>query len=78
MGAPVSHGEARIDDGTDEGEILFMDGKVTDTSGTPIPGATVEVWHANTLGNYSFFDKSQSNFNLRRTIVTGRVGAPRE
>jgi catechol 1,2-dioxygenase len=73
-GAPVSQGEARIDDGTDEGEILFMDGQVKDTSGTPISGATVEVWHANTLGNYSFFDKSQSDFNLRRTIIADADG----
>ena len=73
-GAPVSQGEARIDDGTDQGEILFMDGQVKDTSGTPISGATVEVWHANTLGNYSFFDKSQSDFNLRRTIIADADG----
>ena len=37
-------------------------------------GAKVEVWHANHLGNYSYFDKSQSAFNLRRTIVTDAQG----
>lgn len=47
-----------------------MDGQVTDTQGAPIASALVEVWHANSLGNYSYFDKSQSAFNLRRTIVT--------
>jgi catechol 1,2-dioxygenase len=73
-GAPVCQGEARLDDDTDKGEILFMDGQVTDTQGKPIPGATVEVWHANSLGNYSFFDKTQSDFNLRRTIVTDAEG----
>jgi len=73
-GAPVSIGEARLDTDPDDGEILFMDGRVTDTAGRPIAGATVEVWHANTLGNYSFFDKSQSAFNLRRTIKTDAEG----
>jgi catechol 1,2-dioxygenase len=73
-GAPVSVGEARLDDDTDKGEILFMEGQVTDTAGRPLPGATVEVWHANTLGNYSYFDKSQSAFNLRRTIKTDAEG----
>ena len=73
-GAPVSVGDARLDDDSDAGEILFMDGQVTDTAGKPIPGATVEVWHANTKGNYSFFDKSQSPFNLRRTITTDAEG----
>ena len=73
-GAPVLVGEARLDDDSDAGEILFMDGQVTDAAGKPIPGATVEVWHANTKGNYSFFDKSQSAFNLRRTIKTDAEG----
>ena len=29
-GAPLSKGEARLDDGTDEGEVLFMEGQVCD------------------------------------------------
>jgi len=75
-GAPESTGFARLDDGTedDKGEVLFMQGTVYDTDGKPLPGAKVEVWHANLLGNYSFFDKSQSHFNLRRTIVTDANG----
>ncbi|MHA6690925.1 catechol 1,2-dioxygenase [Devosia sp. A449] len=76
-GAPVEHGFARLDDGKDQGELLYMHGQVRDVGGKPLAGARVEVWHANTLGNYSFFDKSQSDFNLRRTIVTdadGRYG----
>lgn len=73
-GAPVSEGEARLDDGADKGELLFMHGQVTDIHGKPISGATVEVWHANSFGNYSVFDPSQSAFNLRRTIVTDAEG----
>jgi catechol 1,2-dioxygenase len=75
-GAPVCQGSARLDDGTetDQGEILFMQGTVRDEQGKPLAGATVEVWHANLLGNYSHFDQSQSQFNLRRTIVTDAQG----
>ncbi|WP_231409080.1 catechol 1,2-dioxygenase [Ralstonia solanacearum] len=75
-GAPEAEGFARLDDGTeaDRGEVLFMQGTVYDTRGLPLPGAKVEVWHANLMGNYSFFDKSQSAFNLRRTIVTDANG----
>lgn len=75
-GAPESTGFARLDDGTEsaQGEVLFMQGTVYDTAGKPLPGAKVEVWHANLLGNYSFFDKTQSAFNLRRTIVTDALG----
>ncbi|ABS69578.1 catechol 1,2-dioxygenase [Xanthobacter versatilis] len=73
-GAPLCKGEARLDDGSEEGEILIMHGQVRDTDGRPVAGAHVEVWHANTRGNYSFFDKSQSPFNLRRTIETDADG----
>jgi catechol 1,2-dioxygenase len=73
-GAPEEQGFARLDDGTDQGGLLYMHGQVRDVSGKPLAGAKVEVWHANTLGNYSFFDKTQSDFNLRRTIVTDADG----
>ncbi|MFY9812478.1 catechol 1,2-dioxygenase [Aquabacterium sp.] len=73
-GAPEVQGEARLDDGTQPGELVVMSGVVRDEKGNPIPGAKVEVWHANHLGNYSYFDQSQSAFNLRRTIVTDADG----
>jgi catechol 1,2-dioxygenase len=73
-GAPTAEGFARLDDGADAGETLVMHGQVRDTNGKPVAGAKVEVWHANTLGNYSYFDKTQSDFNLRRTIITDADG----
>lgn len=75
-GAPESVGFARMDDGSEEGKIptLIIEGTVTDTDGQIIDGAKVEVWHANSLGNYSFFDKSQSDFNLRRSIISDQDG----
>ncbi|SOE94152.1 catechol 1,2-dioxygenase [Burkholderia sp. D7] len=73
-GAPESVGHARLDDGTDPGETLVMRGRVIGEDGTPVKDALVEVWHANHLGNYSYFDASQSAFNLRRTIRTDSAG----
>ncbi len=75
-GAPESTGFARLDDGTesDKADTVFMQGTVYDQDGKPLPGAKVEVWHANLLGNYSFFDRSQSSFNLRRSIITDKDG----
>jgi catechol 1,2-dioxygenase len=75
-GAPESTGYARLDDGSEseQAEVLFMQGTVYDSKGKPLPNAKVEVWHANLMGNYSFFDKSQSDFNLRRSIVTDDQG----
>ena len=75
-GAPESVGFARMDDGTESEHIdtLIIEGTVTDTNGKIIPNAKVEIWHANGLGNYSFFDKSQSAFNLRRSIFADDDG----
>ncbi len=75
-GAHESTGFARMDDGSETDKIptLFIEGTVTDSDGNIIEGAKVEVWHANSLGNYSFFDKSQSEFNLRRSILTDTDG----
>jgi catechol 1,2-dioxygenase len=73
-GAPLSEGEARLDDGTDTGETLLMEGQVRDMNGAPVPGAIVDVWHANTRGNYSYFDPTQSAYNLRRRIVADANG----
>jgi catechol 1,2-dioxygenase len=73
-GAPLSKGEARLDDGTDDGEVLFMQGQVRDVAGKPIAGAIIDVWHANTMGNYSHFDPTQAAYNLRRRIETDKEG----
>ena len=73
-GAPLLEGGGRLDDGTDKGEVLMMRGQVRDTDGKPVPGAIVDVWHANTLGNYSYFDKTQSDYNMRRRIRTDADG----
>jgi catechol 1,2-dioxygenase len=73
-GAPLKKGEARLDDGSDKGETLIMHGQVRDASGKPVAGAIVDVWHANTKGTYSYFDKTQSDYNMRRRIETDADG----
>lgn len=73
-GAPESVGHARLDDGTDPGQTLIMRGRVLGQDGAPLANALVEVWHANHLGNYSYFDASQPAFNLRRSIRTDAEG----
>jgi catechol 1,2-dioxygenase len=72
--APLSKGEARLDQDPEHGTVLFMQGVVKDIAGKPIAGAIVDVWHANTKGGYSHFDPSQSPYNLRRRIETGAEG----
>ena len=72
--APLSVGDARLDQDPEQGEALFMEGVVRDTGGNPVPGAVVDVWHANTRGGYSHFDPSQSAYNLRRRIQVDADG----
>lgn len=73
-GAPLSKSDARLDDGSEQGEVLFMDGQVRDINGKPVAGAIVDVWHANSLGGYSFFDPSQLKYNLRRRVEADSEG----
>lgn len=74
-GAPESVGFARLCNDDEIGEPLVMEGQVfADDGVTPLKNALVEVWHANHLGNYSYFDSSQEAFNLRRSIRTDENG----
>lgn len=72
--APLSEGYARMDDGSEKAETMWLHGTITDLDGKPVAGAIVDIWHANTLGGYSFFDASQSEYNLRRRVKTGADG----
>jgi catechol 1,2-dioxygenase len=65
-----------MDDGSEDDVAtpLFIEGVVRDTAGKPVAGAVVDMWQANTNGTYSFFDPSQSEFNLRRRIQTDTEG----
>lgn len=78
-GAPVSEGAATMTDREEDGERLVMHGVVRDLDGNPVPGALVDVWHADTRGFYSHFDPTdqQPPFNFRRRIQTGDDGAYR-
>ncbi|NUU66418.1 catechol 1,2-dioxygenase [Enterobacteriaceae bacterium BIT-l23] len=73
-GAPLADSHDRMDDGSDDGKVMWLHGEVKGTDGKPLANAIVDIWHANTLGNYSFFDASQSDYNLRRRIRTGSDG----
>ena len=74
-GAPISTGTARMDNGTDEdAEVMVLTGQVRDDQGRPLADAVVDIWHADSKGGYSYFDSSQSEYNLRRRIRTDTDG----
>ena len=43
------------------GKITYLTGRVLDTSGNPISGALVEIWHADNGGNYIYSSTSSRN-----------------
>lgn len=75
--APISEGETRMDDGQSPGQGMWLHGKVVDEDGKPVAGAVVDLWHADSKGGYSYFDPTQSEFNLRRRVITDADGCYR-
>ncbi|MGI9476707.1 MAG: intradiol ring-cleavage dioxygenase [Hyphomicrobiaceae bacterium] len=58
-----------------KGAPMFVHGRITDTRGNPIEGATIDVWQANDDGFYDVQQKGiQPDFNLRGVFRTGADG----
>ena len=66
----VSHGPER-----DRAEVMVVRGRVTDTDGKPIEGATVDIWQADDAGHYDSQDPQQELGNLRGLFTTDDDGA---
>lgn len=58
----------------EKGTPLLFQGQVTDTDGAPLPGATVEIWHADDEGFYSQFAPGIPEWNLRGTVTSNDEG----
>ena len=52
------------------GEQVIFHGRVTDSDGTPISGAALEIWQTAGNGLYSNQDPAQPDYNLRAHIHT--------
>jgi catechol 1,2-dioxygenase len=56
------------------GEPIFVTARVTDSAGSPVAGAEVDVWHASPEGLYENQDPRQAEMNLRGKFVTDDDG----
>ena len=56
------------------GDPLLFTGQVRDVDGGPLPGARVELWHADDLGFYSQFAPGLPEWNLRGTFIANEEG----
>lgn len=73
-GAPrYSNGASICLDG--KGEALLVKGRVVDSEGRPIPGATVDAWQTNAEGFYDVQQRGiQPDWNLRGLFTTDENG----
>ena len=69
----VENGGSIVRSGT-PGAPLFVNGRVVDRDGCPIPGAEVDVWHASPVGLYENQDPDQADMNLRGKFTTDQDG----
>lgn len=65
--------------GSAEGNVIFIEGQVTDTNGRPLEDATVDLWQANAAGRYRHHrDRSKApldpNFQGWAIVKSGREG----
>jgi catechol 1,2-dioxygenase len=61
----------------DRGEVMVVRGRVTDTRGLPVAGATVDIWQADDAGHYDTQDPAQEPGNLRGLFTTDDDGSYR-
>jgi len=74
-GAPKARSSMTLPMRDDEaGTPLTFSGEVRDADGNPIPGALVELWHADDAGFYSQFAPGLPDWNLRGQLVADEVG----
>jgi protocatechuate 3,4-dioxygenase beta subunit len=57
-----------------DGPVTLIRGRVTDTAGEPLSGATLDVWQGSGNGLYDIQDPDQPDFNLRGVFATGPGG----
>ena len=74
-GSPEGVGHTRLSMREDEpGTPLRFAGQVRSVDGTPLPGAKVEIWHADADGLYSQFAPNIPEWNLRGTVLADQDG----
>jgi protocatechuate 3,4-dioxygenase beta subunit len=56
-------------EGVENGDVLFVRGRVTSADGAPISGAVLDIWQTGPDGGYDIWDERQPDYNFR-----GRFG----
>jgi hydroxyquinol 1,2-dioxygenase len=72
--APATENGGSIVRSPTPGEPIVVTATVKDTSGKPVAGALVDVWHSSTDGLYENQDPAQAEMNLRGRFTTDAAG----
>jgi protocatechuate 3,4-dioxygenase beta subunit len=62
-------------EGVEDGEVLFVRGRVTSTDGAPLPDAVLDIWQTGPSGGYDIWDERQPDFNFRGRFHPREDGA---
>jgi len=74
MHSPATENGASIVRSPTPGPAIFVNCTVKDTSGKPVAGAEVDVWHSSPEGFYEQQDPKQAHMNLRGKFTTDAQG----
>lgn len=55
------------------GEIIFVQGSISDSFGVPIHGAIVEIWQTNSAGKYHTLLEPDSEYVDKHFSMSGRA-----
>ena len=55
------------------GEVIFLQGKITDSFGLPIDGAIIEIWQTNSAGKYHSLLEPNSEYIDKYFSMSGRA-----
>jgi protocatechuate 3,4-dioxygenase beta subunit len=61
-------------EGCEDGEVLFVRGRVTSTDGSPLPDAVIDIWQTGPSGGYDIWDERQPEYNFRGRFGVGESG----
>ena len=72
--APLTQNGASILRSPTPGPALFVQGRITDPEGRPIPDVETDIWQSSPVGLYENQDPSQADMNLRGRFQTQQDG----
>ena len=62
-------------EGVENGDVLFVRGRVTSADGAPIRDAVLDVWQTGPDGGYDLWDERQPDYNFRGRFGVDEDGA---